>query len=77
MAAKRAKEKLIRRKPVTEEDFGEDGPIDAIGVSQYWIAKRAGKNFLTAARAAIARKQELARQAGLFGASDLPVVEEV
>lgn len=33
MAAKRAKMKEIKRKPVTDEDFGDDGPIDAIGVS--------------------------------------------
>jgi hypothetical protein len=33
MAAKKAKSKVIKRKPITDEDFGDDGPIDAIGVS--------------------------------------------
>ena len=75
MAAKKAKLKEIKRKPITDEDFGDDGPVDAIGVSQYWIAKRAAKNILVAARAALARKQELARQAGLFG-GDMPPIEE-
>jgi hypothetical protein len=66
LAAIKAKAKLLRKAPLSEDHFNDDEPIDQIGVTQYWIAQRAAKQMIPILRAAQERKKAEAKKDSIF-----------
>lgn len=69
------KQRLNKSKKIDEDNYDENDHKDKIGITSYWIGRRAAKQIKKLAMIAVAKKQEREKlQGGLF--STLPIITE-